>query len=125
MKGNRVMLVVFAALSACQSDVVTPPPLVTVPLTELAVVRNGPTNASLLAAWAATPTRAWVGGQAGVILAWDGTSWRSESIAVTETTGASLGGGQGAGFKDQIHNRAIRYIPTMRCSKTRPREARL
>ena len=54
-------------------------------ITALTVDRLGRTNVSLLAVWALAANRAWAGGQAGVILGWNGTDWRLETTPTQET----------------------------------------
>ena len=55
------------------------------PTVAIDVVARGETNTSFLSAWAATPSRAWFGGQGGVVLGWDGQRYQAETVGVTET----------------------------------------
>ena len=51
-------------LTACLADPLGQSALVPSSVTSLSIIRNGPTNVTLLGAWALAPDRAWAAGQA-------------------------------------------------------------
>ncbi|MDX2260258.1 MAG: hypothetical protein SFU84_00995 [Gemmatimonadales bacterium] len=80
----RLALSTLLLLGGCLAQPDQPPDP-SGPVTSLAVVQRGVTNATFLAAWAESPTRVWFGGQGGVLLRWDGNSTQLESTPSQET----------------------------------------